>query len=240
MEKRILTVQDVSCVGQCSLTVALPIISACGVETAILPTGILSTHTAGFIGYTVLSMTDEIAKIMRHWASEKITFDAIYTGYILKDQIPLVEELCKKFNKGAKIIDPVMADNGKFYYGFDGIFAAQMAKLCKNADIILPNLTEAAFLLGETPVLEGYDEKYIVSLIKKLYDKTKAKNIVLTGVSFDPSLLGVAVYSKGDKSVNYYFAEKIKRNFHGTGDIYSSAVVGAFMNGKSVFESAKI
>lgn len=240
MEKRILTVQDVSCVGQCSLTVALPIISACGIETAILPTGILSTHTANFTGFTVLSMTDEIAKIMRHWESEKITFDAIYTGYILKDQMSLIGELCKKFNKGYKIIDPVMADNGNFYYGFDEKFAKEMLNLCKNADIILPNLTEAAFLLGETPVLEGYDEKYIIDLVKKLAEKTKAKNVVLTGVSFDPSLLGVAVYKKGDKAPNYYFGEKISRNFHGTGDIYSSAFVGAFLNGKSVFESAKI
>lgn len=240
MEKRILTVQDVSCVGQCSLTVALPIISACGIETAILPTGILSTHTAGFTGFTVLSMTDEIAKIMKHWAKENITFDAIYTGYILKDQMPLIGELCKKFNRGYKIIDPVMADNGNFYYGFDENFAKEMLSLCRDADIILPNLTEAAFLLKEKPVLEGYDEKYIIDLMKKLQDKTNAKNVVLTGVSFEPNLLGVAVLKKGDKTPNYYFGERIKRNFHGTGDIYSSAVVGAFLNGKSVFESAKI
>lgn len=240
MEKRILTVQDVSCVGQCSLTVALPILSACGLETAILPTGILSTHTANFVGFTVLSMTGEISRIMKHWASEKITFDAIYTGYILPDQMALVGELCKDFNKGPKIIDPVMADHGNYYYGFDDAFAKKMLNLCKNADIILPNLTEAAFLLGEKPVLEGYDEDYIVKLIKRLVDKTKAKNVVLTGVSYDPALLGVAVYNKDDKQVNYYFGEKIPRNFHGTGDIYSSAVVGAYMNGKSVFESAKI
>ena len=240
MEKRILTVQDVSCVGQCSLTVALPIISACGVETSILPTGILSTHTANFTGFTVLSMTHEIAKIMKHWASENITFDAIYTGYLLTDQIELVKELCAKYNKGYKIIDPVMADNGQFYYGFDERFAKQMASLCENADIILPNLTEAAFLLGEQPVLKDYDEAYISKLVKRLCDKTKAQNVILTGVSFDESLLGVAVYNRKDRSLNYYFGEKIPRNFHGTGDIYSSAVVGAFMRGKSVFESAKI
>ena len=240
MEKRILTVQDISCVGQCSTTVALPILSACGHETAILPTGILSTHTANFVGFTVLSMTGEMAKIMKHWKSEGITFDGIYTGYILPDQVPLITELCSDFNKGPKIIDPVLGDNGKFYYGFDEKFAKEMFTLCNNADVILPNLTEAAFLLGEKPVLEGYDEKFIEKLIKKLADKTKAKNVILTGVSFDDSLLGVAVYSQNDKVVNYYFAEKIPQSIHGTGDIYSSAVVGAYLNGKTLFESAKI
>ena len=185
-------------------------------------------------------MTHEIAKIMKHWASEKITFDAVYTGYILPDQIELVKELCEKYNKGYKIIDPVMADHGKFYYGFDERFAKEMASLCENADVILPNLTEAAYLLGEEPVLDGYDEKYVVRLVKRLSDKMKVKNVVLTGVSFDKDLLGVAVYTREGKNVNYYFGERIPRDFHGTGDIYSSAFVGAFMNGKSVFDSAKI
>lgn len=240
MEKRILTVQDVSCVGQCSTTVALPILSACGMETAILPTGILSTHTSNFVGFTVLSMTGEMAKIMKHWKSENITFEAVYTGYILPDQVPLVQELCNDFNKGPKIIDPVLGDNGKYYYGFDDKFAKNMLVLCNNADVILPNLTEAAFLLGEKPVLEGYNEKFIEKLIRKLAEKTKAKNVVLTGVSFDDSLLGVAVYTQKDKNVNYYFAEKIPQNIHGTGDVYSSALVGAYLNGKTLFKSAKI
>ena len=240
MEKRLVTVQDISCVGQCSTTVALPILSACGLETAILPTGILSTHTANFTGYTVLSMTEEMAKIMAHWKKEGITFDGVYTGYILPDQVPLIVELCEKYNKGAKIIDPVLGDHGKFYYGFDEVFAKEMAKLCHSADVILPNLTEAAFLLGETPVLEGYDRAFIEDLIKRLSDETNAKNVVLTGVTFDAALLGVAVYSRESGSVDYYFGERIPRDFHGTGDIYSSAFTGAYLNGKTVFESAKI
>ena len=107
MEKRILTIQDISCVGQCSLTVALPIISACGIETAILPTAVLSTHTAGFKGFTVLPMTDEFSKIAKHWKKENIAFDCVYTGYILKDQMQIVDEIIKNFNKGLKIVDPV-------------------------------------------------------------------------------------------------------------------------------------
>ena len=238
MEKRILTIQDISCVGQCSLTVALPIISACGIETAILPTAVLSTHTAGFKGFTVLPMTDEFPKIAKHWEKENIAFDCVYTGYILKDQMQIVDEIIKNFNKGLKIIDPVMADNGEFYYGFDENFAEEMANLCVEADVILPNLTEAAFLLGEKPVLCGYDEAYVEGLLERLYKKLKVKEIVLTGVSYDKDKLGVAVFD--GESVKHYFSEKIKRNFHGTGDIYSSAFTGALLNGLNVFDSAKI
>jgi len=240
MQKRILTIQDISCVGQCSTTVALPIISACGVETAVLPSGILSTHTAGFTGFTVLSMTEEFPKIMAHWKKEGITFDGVYTGYILRDQIDYVIEICDKFNKGKKIIDPVMADNGQFYYGFDEQFASLMAKLCRGADVILPNLTEAAFLLGESPVTEGYDKDYIEILVRRLATELNVKTVVLTGVSFSKDELGVACYDEQTDCVNYYFSERIERNFHGTGDIYSSAFVGAYMSGFSEFESAKI
>ena len=238
MEKRILTIQDISCVGQCSLTVALPIISACGIETAILPTAVLSTHTAGFKGFTVLPLTDEFPKIAEHWKKENIAFDCVYTGYILKDQMQIVDKIIKEFNKGLKIIDPVMADNGEFYYGFDENFAAEMANLCVEADVILPNLTEAAFLLGEKPVLCGYDEAYVEGLLKRLYNNLKVKEIVLTGVSYDKGKLGIAVFD--GETVKYYFSERIKRNFHGTGDIYSSAFTGALLSGLSVFDSAKI
>ena len=240
MQKRILTIQDISCVGQCSLTVALPIISACGVEASILPSGILSTHTAGFTGFTVLSMTEEFPKIIAHWEKENITFDGVYTGYVLKDQINYVIEICEKFNKGLKIIDPVMADHGEFYYGFDAEFAKDMARLCEGADVILPNLTEAAFLLGETPVTDNYDKDFIEVLVRRLACGLNVKNVVLTGVSFSADELGIACYNEQTDSVQYYFSERIPRNFHGTGDIYSSSFTGALMKGFSMFESAKI
>ncbi len=238
MEKRILTIQDTSCVGQCSLTVALPIISACGIETAILPSALLSTHTAGFTGFTVLDLTQEFPKIIKHWEKEKITFDGIYTGYVLASQIDYINEICDKFNKGVKIIDPVMADNGSFYYGFDKAFAKKMSSLCYGADVILPNLTEAAFLLDEECVLSGYDENYIENLCKRLSEKLKAKTVVLTGVSFSEDKLGVCVYENG--KAEYYFTQKISRNFHGTGDVYSSAFVSSYVLGKNALESASI
>ena len=238
MEKRILPIQDTSCVGQCSLTVALPIISACGIETAILPSALLSTHTAGFTGFTVLDLTDEFPKIINHWEKEKITFDGVYTGYVLGSQIDYINEICNKFNKGVKIIDPVMADHGSFYYGFDFKFADKMCSLCYGADVILPNLTEAAFLLNEECVLSGYDKEYIENLCKKLAEKLKVKTVVLTGVSFSDDKLGVCVFEK--EKAEYYFTEKIERNFHGTGDIYSSAFVSGYVLGKSAIEAASI
>ncbi len=236
--KRILTVQDASCVGQCSLTVALPVISACGIETAVLPSALLSTHTAGFTGFTVLDLTSEFPKIIEHWKKEGIDFDCIYTGYVLESQIDYINEICTAFNKGLKIIDPVMADHGSFYYGFGKEFAKKMRTLCNGADVILPNLTEAAFLLDEECVLNGYDKNYIESLCKRLSDKLNAKTVVLTGVSFCDDKLGICVYEGG--CAEYYFTEKVKLNFHGTGDIYSSAFVAGYVLGKSALEAASI
>ncbi len=236
--KRILTVQDASCVGQCSLTVALPIISACGIETAVLPSALLSTHTAGFTGFTVLDLTAEFPKIIEHWKKEGITFDGVYTGYVLGGQIEYINEICNTLNTGVKIIDPVMADHGSFYYGFDKNFAAKMRTLCYGADVLLPNLTEAAFLLDEECVLSGYDRQYIETLCRKLTDKLNVKTVVLTGVSFSEDKLGVCVYENG--KAEYYFTDKIERNFHGTGDIYSSAFVSGYVLGQSALEAASI
>ncbi len=236
--KRLLTVQDASCVGQCSLTVALPILSACGIETAVLPSALLSTHTAGFTGFTVLDLTPEFAKIIAHWKAEGITFDGVYTGYVLKDQIDAICDICNTLNTGVKIIDPVMADHGAFYYGFDNAFAQKMCTLCHGADVLLPNLTEAAFLLGEDCVLDGYDRAYIEALCKRLVDKLQVKTVVLTGVSFQADALGVCVYE--NDTASYYFTERVERNFHGTGDIYASAFVAGYMRGKSALEAASI
>ena len=148
--KRILSIQDISCVGKCSLTVALPIISAFGIEAGILPTATLSTHTA-FQGFTFRDLTDDIEPIAKHWEEQNIEFDALYTGYLgSKRQIDLVLDLFKRFGEGKlKFVDPAMGDNGKLYVGFDRDFAHEMAKLCAAADIIVPNLTEACFMLDK-------------------------------------------------------------------------------------------
>lgn len=240
MEKRLLTIQDVSCLGQCSLTVALPIISACGIETAILPSAVLSTHTGGFKNYTFCDLTGEMPKIEQSWIKDNLKFDAFYTGYVCQNQIdPIlsIAETCG--NPGAiRVVDPVMADNGKMYPGFNDDFPQHMKRLCKNADYILPNLTEAAFLLNQTPVLESYDQAFIEKMCFDLIKETGAKNVVLTGVSFAADKLGFALCD--GKTVEYYFNDKLEKLVHGTGDVYASVFSGALVRGKSAYEAAAL
>lgn len=237
--KRIITIQDISCVGKCSLTVALPIISAAGVETGVIPTAVLSTHTA-FPKFTFCDLTDEIQKISDTFEELNIDFDAVYTGYLGSfEQLSLVEAFFDRFGDKAKIvIDPVMADNGQLYKGFTPEFARAMAKLCSKADLILPNLTEASFMLG-IPYNPNYDEAYIRDVLKKLTD-LGAKSAALTGVSFSEDKIGVYLYDSERDEYYSYFNEKLPAAFHGTGDIYASATVGAMTRGFSVAESLSI
>ena len=237
--KRILTVQDISCFGQCSLTVALPILSACGVETVIIPSAVLSTHTGGFSGFTFRDLSDDIPAISAHWQKEGIDFDAIYTGYLgsLK-QIDMVKDLFKNHTRkgGIKVVDPAMADNGNLYYGFDQEYANAMATLCKEADIVLPNITEACFMTG-VEYKESYDREYIDTILAAL-ENAGMKDIILTGVSFNKETTGVIV--KTSKGVEYCSHKKIPVGSHGTGDVYASAFCGALLRGKSSFDAASI
>lgn len=237
--KRVLTIQDISCVGQCSLTVALPIISACGIETAVLPSAVLSTHTAGFSGYTFTDLTDDMPKIKEHWEKENIKFDAFYTGYLgSTKQIDYVINILSSLKKDSSlnIIDPAMADNGKLYPAFDSEYVNAMKKLCERADYILPNITEACFLT-DTEYKTEYDRDYIDLIIRKL-SELGCKNIILTGISYRGGKTGIVVYKNNEYS--YYEHDFLPNSCHGTGDIYASAFVGALVSGKSAFESAKI
>ena len=237
--KRILTIQDISCVGQCSLTVALPILSACKMETCILPSAILSTHTAGFSGFTFRDLTDDMPKIKEHWEKENIKFDAVYTGYLGSvKQIDYVKEIMEATGKEGcvRIVDPAMADNGKLYGLFDLDYVENMKTLCTCADILLPNITEACFLSG-VEYKESYDKEYIMTLLNKL-SQMGAKNVVLTGVSYQEGKTGVVVYE--NKEYKYYEHKKIEKGCHGTGDVYASAFTGAYMGGKDMLASAKI
>lgn len=231
--KRILTIQDISCVGKCSLTVALPIISAMGIETAIIPTAVLSTHTM-FNNFTVKDLDDQIAPITEHWLSENIDFECIYTGYLATaDQIELIKDIFASFKKegSLNIVDPVMADNGKLYPAFDESFAAKMATLCAKADIILPNITEAAFMTGREYKTE-YDEAYIKDMLQALA-ALGAKICILTGVSFRPGKTGVYGYDSENDEYYYYENDLVPATFHGTGDIFASTFTGAMMNDRS-------
>lgn len=239
--ERILTIQDISCVGKCSLTVALPIISAFGVEASILPTAVLSTHTA-FKGFTFRDLTLDIEPIYTHWIKEGIDFKSIYTGYLGSlEQIDLVCDIFDKFKTEDNfiLVDPVMADNGSLYTGFDQNFADNMAKLCAKADVIVPNLTEASFMLHEPYVAEGYDEQYIKNLLVKLTD-LGSKIAVLTGVSFKDGELGVYGFDKTTGKFFSYFRERVPKSFHGTGDVFASSLCGAMTIGNNLLDSLKI
>lgn len=238
--KRIVTVQDISCVGKCSLTVALPIISAMGIEAAILPTAVLSTHTM-FSGFTVKDLTDQIKPITEHWNEEGITFDAMYTGYLGSfEQIDLMKEMADTFCKDGNLlfVDPAMADNGKLYPAFDEAFAKYMATLCAKADIIVPNITEACFMLGEE-YKEKYDEAYAKMLLKKLTD-LGAKIAILTGVSFEEGTTGVMGYDSVNDEYYHYTHKKQSRSYHGTGDIFSSTCLGGIVRGLLWKDAARI
>lgn len=239
--KRILSVQDISCVGKCSLTVALPIISAMGVETGILPTALLSVHTM-FEHYTFLDLTDEMPKISEAWKQEMLDFDAIYTGYLGSvRQMNIVQKVFEDYKKedGLILIDPVLGDNGKLYKGFDQAFADEMAKLCSKADVILPNMTEASYMLHIPYVKEDYDEAYVRDVLKKL-SEIGAKNAAITGISFEEDKIGIMAYDAEHDRYFSYFNRKIESFFHGTGDIFASTVMGALMNGFDLEESLRV
>ena len=237
--KRILTIQDISCVGQCSLTVALPILSACGHETAILPSAVLSTHTAGFTGFTFRDLTADIPAITAHWQKEGLRFEAVYTGYLgSTEQIAYVTDVMDKTltEEGLRIVDPAMADNGKLYPAFDLAYVEAMKSLCATADFLLPNITEACFLTGRE-YREVYDRAYVDDLMTALHN-LGAKNVILTGVGFRPDETGVMISESG--VISYYPHRKLSESCHGTGDVYASAFVGALMKGLDAYTAAKI
>ena len=237
--KRVLTIQDISCIGQCSLTVALPLLSCCGLETAVLPSAVLSTHTGGFKGYTFRDLTEDMPKIAEHWRKEDLRFDAIYSGYLgSARQVEIVREIMTTLEKDGcvRIVDPAMADNGRMYAGFDDAFAGHMKELCSVGQILIPNITEACFLTG-TPYREQYDREYIDRLINGLAPGGM-QTVVLTGVSFAENTTGVWVRKDGEDW--YYEHRRIAKGCHGTGDIYSSVFVGALMRGLDVRTAVRI
>lgn len=238
--KRIVTIQDISCIGKCSLTVALPIISAMGIETAVIPSAVLSTHTQ-FKDFTFRDLTNDIPEIAKHWKKEKFSFDAIYTGYLGSiKQINVLKRFFEEFKTDNNFIfvDPVMGDNGELYSGFDEKFALEMKEYCKSADIIVPNITEACYMLER-----NYKEKYTEDEIKELLIELTnlgPRYSILTGVSFEKDEIGVMEYNKEENKFYSYFRKKIPGKYHGTGDIFSSTLVGAIVNNNSIENALKI
>ena len=240
-QKRALAIHDISCIGRCSITVALPILSSAGIDTGILPTAVLSTHTGGFEGYTYRDLTEDIAPIARHWESLGISFDAIYSGFLGSyQQIGEIEDVFRTFKtqKNLILVDPVMGDNGALYSIYTPEMAGGMQRLCALADIIVPNCTEAAFLLDQ-PYNVPHTEKEVRELLLKL-TALGCPKAVLTGVSLREGYLGAACYDTTDGTYFYLDDTYIDGFFHGTGDVFSSGLLAALMNGFSLPEALSL
>lgn len=241
MQKRAIAIHDISCVGRCSLTVALPMLSAAGVETSVIPTAILSTHTGDFKGYTFHDLTEDMMPIVEHWKTLHRNTDAIYTGYLgSPEQIDIVRRTIEAFRTENTIVmvDPVMADGGKYYSLITPEFAVGMKKLAAIADIITPNISEAALML-DMPYREAHDKEYIETLLRGL-GALGPRMVVLSGVSFANDMVGAASYDRETDSVAYYLDRRVEGFFHGTGDVFASALLAALMNDKTVSQSMKI
>jgi len=238
---KILTIQDISCYGQCSITVALPIVSAFGIETAILPSAVLSTHTAGFTDFTVRDLTEDLPEIRKHWEKEEIYFDAIYTGFIASiEQLDYIKDIIDSRLKpgGIVFVDPAMADHGEFYNGFDQEFADKMGELCKLGDYILPNTTEACYILHK-PWKEEFTREEMLKMADELSQFTK-RHVILKGDTNEDGKLGMIVLDKKESSCEIVYNDKIDYISHGTGDVFASAFVGSIMRGKSPSQAAQI
>ncbi len=237
--KRIITVQDISCVGQCSSTVALPILSVYGFETAVLPCSLLSNHTTGFEQYSFRDLSADMAEICNQWKQQNIKFSALYSGYMGNiSQLRNLEKVIQTCLEpdAIKIIDTAMADDGQLYPGVDQNFVEEVKNNISKADYLLPNITEAC-LLTDTPYQEKYDEDFIEKILKKL-SAMGCRNIVLTGVTFNEGTIGVAVYE--DRKYTYLCHEKVAKSSPGTGDVFASVFTGAVLKGYTACESAQM
>ena len=236
---RILSIQDISCVGRCSLSVALPVLSVCGLETCVLPSAILSNHTGGFAAHTYLDLSREFDGICAAWQKNEICFDAVCTGYLGKsDTVAQVERHLSGWLKkdGLLIVDPAMADHGKLYSGLDDTYVRNMQALCERADILLPNLTEAYLLLGR-PYCPHPDREEEELLLDQL-SQNNAHSIILTGVHDCDQTTGVAVRCAG--KTQRYIHPKQSGEYPGTGDLFAAAFAGAYLRGKSMGDAAVI
>lgn len=236
--KHVLSIQDLSCVGRCSLTVTAPVLSAMGCRCSVLPTAILSTHT-GFPNPEVISLTDRLAALDAHWQSQGIRFDAVLTGYLADPQqaeavLPLVQRY--KAQGSRIIVDPAMGDHGKLYSRLNEDHVFSMSELCKEADILLPNLTEAVFLT-EIPYREETDGAYLRALTGGLLRYYGVNSAIITGIPGQNDSLGFCGADKTE-GIFAWQGPRVPRSCHGTGDLFAAVFTGALLREKDLYESA--
>ena len=237
---RVAAIHDMSGFGRCSLTVAIPILSAMGIQCCPLPTAFLSTHTGGFEGFTFLDMTDELPKVAAHWKSLGLEFQAVYSGFLGSErQIAIVEDFLREFRGAdtAAVIDPVMGDHGEVYQTYTPAMCAGMARLAELADVITPNLTEAALLLGVPYDALPAGEAGCREIVERL-SLGGRRSVVLTGASTAPHLTGAMCFDAASGRTEAVQTRRVDREFHGTGDVFASVLTGALVHGRSLAEAA--
>ena len=230
---RVAAIHDMSGFGRCSLTVAIPILSAMGVQCCPLPTAFLSTHTGGFEGFTFLDMTDEMPKVADHWARLGLAFQAIYSGFLGSErQIGIVADFIRRFRRPdtVVVIDPVMGDHGRVYQTYTPAMCAGTARLAELADVITPNLTEAALLLDRPYDALPEDEAGLLEITRQLSGDGR-RSVVLTGASAGPDLTGAACFDAATGRTRMIQTRRVPREFHGTGDVFASVLTGALVGG---------
>ncbi len=242
VQKTVAAVHDISGMGKCSLTAAVPVLSAAGISVSVMPTAVLSTQTGGLNEYTYRDLTEDLRPFMSHWQKIGVKFDAVYSGFLGSSaQIDIVCDFANIFRHNNTLIlcDPAMADNGTLYDTFDTSFVEKMKSLCSVADIIVPNFTEAAFLLDREYFSAPYTREYTDDLLRSLARKFGCKFVVLTGVDFDGKSVGAGALDVEKDVITYSLSERIDGMFHSTGDLFASSLLGGILNGYSVNQSAE-
>ena len=238
---RVAAIHDMSGFGRCSLTVAIPILSAMGIQCCPLPTAFLSTHTGGFEGFTFLDMTDELPKVAAHWKSLGLEFQAVYSGFLGSErQIAIVEDFLREFRGAdtAAVIDPVMGDHGEVYQTYTPAMCAGMARLAELADVITPNLTEAALLLGVPYDALPAGEAGCREVVERL-SLDGRRSVVLTGASTAPELTGAMCFDARTGQTEAVQTQRVPQEFHGTGDVFASVLTGALVQGASLPDAVR-
>ena len=238
---RVAAIHDMSGFGRCSLTVAIPILSAMGIQCCPLPTAFLSTHTGGFEGFTFLDMTDELPKVAAHWKSLGLEFQTVYSGFLGSErQIAIVEDFLREFRGAdtAAVIDPVMGDHGEVYQTYTPAMCAGMARLAELADVITPNLTEAALLLGVPYDALPAGEAGCREVVERL-SLDGRRSVVLTGASTAPELTGAMCFDAKTGRTEAVQTRRVPQEFHGTGDVFASVLTGALVQGASLPDAVR-
>lgn len=240
MQKRLLTIQDFSCLGRCSLTVAQPTISACGIECVAIPTAVLSNHTQ-YKSWTFLDLTNELSPIVKKWEDYNHHFEMISTGYLSTAQIDIVIDIINHLKeKDTKIyIDPAMADNGKLYPGFGPEHVTKMVELCRQGDYVKPNVTEACLMCHIDYPTKPVGFEFYLHLAHQLRE-LGMKNIILTGIKLHAGKIGVLLLEESKKEPTFVEYDLVDAYLHGTGDLFSAAVASMLTLGKSLEKAVEI